>query len=112
MNTILDTNSIGPKDTAAFQDLHKQEQNGESGFAAFYHGDQKAGFQEMSQALQQSNADIRSIHDASLHKQAKELMGAVNDAMRQYVKDPSDANLSNLKTEAADYKQFLVQFPQ
>lgn len=109
MDTI---NLMSPKDTTVLQDLLKQEKLGETGFAAFYQGNQQAGIQQMKQALYSSNVDVQLINDYSIHGQTTNLLTALNKAISQYMKNPSDENLSALKSDAADYKGFLSQFPQ
>jgi hypothetical protein len=102
--------SISPKDSAILQDLKKQEEIGEQGFAVFYKGDQQTGAKLIKHAFDLSASDVRSLKNSYLRQNAEALLNEMNKAIRNYMKQPSDENLSALKSEVENYKSFLGKF--
>jgi len=102
--------SISPKDVDVLQKLKQQEEIGEQGFAVYYRGDQETGMELMKQALEDSKADIGTLHNSYLREHAEQLMKAMSQAIQTYMKHPSDENLDALKSGAESYKTFLNQY--
>ena len=102
--------SISPKDTVILENLKKQEQIGEEGFAMFYKGDQETGSQLIKQAFDVSANDVRALKNSYLRQHAQSLLNEMNKAIQAYMKQPTNENLAALKSEAENYKSFLSRY--
>jgi hypothetical protein len=98
---------IDPQDQNIIKNLAFLEQTGEEGFSIFGSGDTETGKAQIKDSLNQSAKNIDSIQNSELRAAAKELFKATNEAIAAYMKNPSDENLSNLKTDVDHYKDFL-----
>ncbi len=98
---------IHPRDQIIIRNLAALEESGEKGFSTYYSGDTQNGTEQIKQSLSQSQQSINSIHDPKLKKEAKDLLNANNAAIRAYMKNPTEENLSTLKTDVDNYKNFL-----
>lgn len=98
---------IHPKDQIILRNLAALEEAGEQGFSTYHSGDVQAGTEQIKESLSASQKSITSIQDPELRKQAKTLLDSTNAAIRSYMRNPSEENLSNLKADVDAYKDFL-----
>jgi len=99
--------NINPRDQIIFRNLAALEEAGEQGFSTYHAGDIKTGSQEIKKSLHESALTINSLQNRELRTQAKELLKTANQAIREYMKNPTEDNLSILKTDVDSYKEFL-----
>lgn len=98
---------INPRDQIIFHNLAALEEAGEKAFSDYYSGDTEAAGQKISHSLNASAKNINSLHDPELRKEAKKLLDVTNQAIREYMKNPSEENLDVLQSDIDTYKGFL-----
>jgi len=103
----MDAEGINPRDLIIIKNLAALEEAGEQGFSAYNSGNTVAGKQQIKQVMDDSAANIRKLKDPALQKEAQTLLNATNQAIREYIRHPTDDNLDTLKNDVDAYKDFL-----
>ncbi len=99
--------TIDPKDLNAINHLFELEQSGETGFAAYYNGDVEGGTKQIKNILKESKSTLRTIHDPKLREEANNLFKEMNQALNEYIKEPSKESFKALEHRVDNYKGFL-----